>query len=412
MADEKKSESSSEQSETITSKSGEKSKNVVKNGEIKVAIEPTEPKNFNPKLSDLQDKAMNLSRMSEQGIINEKTGSAVVVREDGQINLSTSKYSQFKLSPNGRTQSISLENVVTTNRQKFSTDEFIINEHKMNPQLWEYTDFRKSELLTNQNAIVGNLCMMGSVLVKAWEPNLKRYVMIRRPWRGPIFGSQLNVPDILTSLKVNDPLKLNENILALSDKGYQVNGIIRDAKSLIGKNGEDRPGIIRNQDAMAGVASGSSSGGWDGSVTKITAADQLEFMHKFGEACVKVFKKEHWVLPASVCVSQACIESGYGSSARAAQDQNYLGIGVYSDSSVGGQYNGVENCIWTWGNMMARSDGYYTQAYNQYQSDHDPVAFIASIAGTYAADVDYTSKVTSVIEGNPFLKDYDKQIYS
>lgn len=112
--------------------------------------------------------------------------------------------------------------------------------------------------------------MFGSILVKAWEPNLKRYMLIRRPWLGPMFGPFLNVAEVNPALGISDPLKLEEDILALSDKGYQVNGIIKDAKSLVGKQGEDRSGIIRNQDAMAssgGTSSGGGSkGGYSGTV--------------------------------------------------------------------------------------------------------------------------------------------------
>lgn len=238
-------------------------KNTVQ-GSIDVMIEPDEPKDFVPKLTDLMDKSKNLSRMSEQGIINEQTGAAVVVRSDGQINSSASKYSQYKLSPNGRTTEISMESVTMSNRKKYSIDEFLVNEHKLNPQLWELAEFRKAKLPTNQNAIVGDLQICGSVLVKAWEPNLKRYMLIRRPWRGPMFGALNNVPEINTALGVDDPLKLNEDILALTDKGYQVNAIIKDSASLIGKAGEDRPGIDRTSDAMSssgGTSAGGSSGG-------------------------------------------------------------------------------------------------------------------------------------------------------
>lgn len=231
---------------------------------VKVAIEPSEPKDFVPKLAELQDKSENISRMSEQGIISESTGAAVVVREGGQINLSSSKYSQLKLSPVGKISETSLESVTTTNRKKYYVDEFIINGHKLNPQLWEYADFRTSKLLTNEHAIVGNLCMSGTVLVKAWEPNLKRYVLIRRPWRGPVFGTLMNVPEINPALGINDPLKIEENILALSEKGYQVNGVIKDAKSLIGKTGVDRAGINRSADAFTGGNSSSSSSSMSG----------------------------------------------------------------------------------------------------------------------------------------------------
>ena len=227
-------------------------------GSIKVAIEPEEPKELTPTLNDMKSKSKNLSRMSEQGIVNEQTGAAVVVRTDGQINLAASKYSSYKLSPKGKVTEQSMESEKITNRMRLLTDEIIINEHKMNPQLWELTDFRESPLLSNKHAIIGGFTLDGHVLVKAWEPQLKRYMLIRRPWRGPMFGPILNVPEINSAIRVDDPLKINDDILALSDKGYQVSTIIKDSKSLIGKAGVDRPGIPRNVDAMEGTDSGNA----------------------------------------------------------------------------------------------------------------------------------------------------------
>jgi hypothetical protein len=232
----------------------------VTDGNINVTIEPDDPKNFCETLTDIRDKASNLSRMSEQGIVNEITGSAVVVRTDGQINLSASKFANIRINPNGKVTDQSLESETITNRKKFTTDEFVINEHKLNPQLWELADMRKQKLLINQNVTIGNLTMSGHVLVKVWEPNLKRYVLIRRPWRGPVFGPLMNVPEIHPALAIFDPLKLEENILALSDKGYQVNGAIKDAKSLIGKDGVDRQGsVARNTDALSGSGAGAAA---------------------------------------------------------------------------------------------------------------------------------------------------------
>lgn len=235
-------------------------------GSIKVAIEPEEPKELTPTLNDMKSKSKNLSRMSEQGIVNEQTGAAVVVRTDGQINLAASKYSSYKLSPKGKVTEQSMESEKITNRMRLLTDEIIINEHKMNPQLWELTDFRESPLLSNKHALIGGFTLDGHVLVKAWEPQLKRYMLIRRPWRGPMFGPILNVPEINTAIQVDDPLKINDDILALSDKGYQVSTVIKDSKSLVGKAGQDRSGIPRNVDAMEGTDSGNgSSGGGSGS---------------------------------------------------------------------------------------------------------------------------------------------------
>lgn len=256
----------------------------VTSGKINVAIEPEEPKSFTTSFKQIRDKANNLSRMSEQGIVNEITGAAVVVRTDGQINLTPSKYASMHMNPNGRITEQAMEKETVANRQKFTVDEILVNEHKLNPQLWELADMRAQKLLINQNVTIGNLTIDGHVLVKAWEPNLKRYMLIRRPWRGPMFGPLLNVPEINTAIKVNDPLKLNEDILALSDKGYQVNGIIKDAKSLIGKQGEDRAGsVARNTDAMYG--SGETGGGSASGVTVSATADTksvFEALKKLG----------------------------------------------------------------------------------------------------------------------------------
>lgn len=258
-----KSEQSVNQSEQKTDQQNQKEDiKDATSGKINVSIEPDDPKNFTTSLKQIRDKADNLSRMSEQGIVNEITGSAVVVRKDGQINMTPSKYASVHMNPNGRITEQAMEKETIANRQKFTVDEILVNEHKLNPQLWELADMRAQKLLINQNVIVGNLTLSGHVLVKAWEPNLKRYMLIRRPWRGPMFGPLLNVPEINTAIKINDPLKLNEDILALSDKGYQVNGIIKDAKSLIGKEGIDRAGsVARNTDANYGTGTGLPNAG-------------------------------------------------------------------------------------------------------------------------------------------------------
>lgn len=208
--------------------------------DINVTLEADPPKGFTTHLADLQVKTQNLSRMKEKGLINEKTGAALAIREEGQINLTSSLYSQYKLNPNGSSIEQTMESNTVAVRKNFNVDELTINNHKLNPSLYELTDFKRMKLPLNQEAIVGNFCVCGSVLVKAWEPNLKRYMLIRRPVRMPMFSNQLNVPEINTGLGISDPLTTTENILAQSSSGYQVNGAVTDAKSLIGKEGIDR----------------------------------------------------------------------------------------------------------------------------------------------------------------------------
>lgn len=214
----------------------------VDDGKIHVNVEPNPPKKFTTKLADVQAKGKNLSRANEKGLINEQTGSALAIRDNGQVNTTSGLYSQYKLNPNGKSVEQTLESNTISVRKKFAVNEFVINEHKLNPNLYEFTDFRNVKLPLGQEAIVGNFTLCGTVLVKAWEPNLKRYMLIRRPVRMPMFSNLLNVPDINTGIKVDDPLKVKDDILAKSDKGYQVNAEIKDEKSLVGKEGVNRGG--------------------------------------------------------------------------------------------------------------------------------------------------------------------------
>lgn len=220
----------------------------IEENNIKVNLEADPPKEFSTKLSDLENKAKNLNRMTEKGLINESIGSSAIVRDNGQINLTASTSSQYKLNPNGQSIEQTLESNTISVRKNFSVNELIINNHKLNPDLYELTDFKTRDILPGQDVIVGNLCVYGSVLVKAWEPNLKRYVLIRRPIRVPMFSNKLNTPSINSGLNINDPLKNTENILGKTNQGYQVNGAITDAKSLIGKEGVDRSDPTSNTD--------------------------------------------------------------------------------------------------------------------------------------------------------------------
>lgn len=217
---------------------------------INVNIEGKPPKGFStPNLASLKSKANNLSRMSEKGLINELTGSANIIRDNGQINLTASSSAQYKLNPDGTVIEISTESNAYSVRKKFSINELIVNDHKLNPDLYELTDFKQRTLLPGQDVIIGNLCVCGSVLVKAWEPNLKRYMLIRRPVRIPLFSNQLNTPTINTGLNITDPFQNSESILGQSSQGFQVNGKIKDKNSLIGKEGVDRTDPVNNKNS-------------------------------------------------------------------------------------------------------------------------------------------------------------------
>ena len=222
---------------------------------IDVTLEADEPQGFNTKLDEIKDKSKYIGRTTEKGFVNEEYGSSMALRENGQISLAAGKQAQMKMNPSGTVDILGLEIVNTSNRIKYYTDELVINDHKLNPNLWELTGFKSVPLQDNQFATVGNFTMAGYVLVRAWDRQLGRYMMIRRPARIAPFGPRLNVADIHPALKIDDPLKVKEDILALSKKGYQVNAKIEDKASRIGKEG------LKRDDAKYGAYRADKDGG-------------------------------------------------------------------------------------------------------------------------------------------------------
>lgn len=235
-------------------------------GKLNVSITKTND-DFNPTQAQIQERVKYIKRGHESAIMNDTTKSSMVIRHDGQINLSSNRYTQYKLNPSGKIIESSLESVSLSNRYKIQTDDMVLNEHKLNPYLYELTDMKKLASAYNNDMIVGNFCLFGSVLTKSWEMNLKRYVLMRRPARMPMFSTVLNVPEINTGLGVTDPLKIDEDLLAKSTKGYQVHDVVSDANSLIGKEGRARAGsnsgniISYGDTGAAGSAGGTSSNG-------------------------------------------------------------------------------------------------------------------------------------------------------
>lgn len=246
---------------------------------INVAIEPEEPKDMDLTVNQIKNIAEYGRRSHDKWLMNERSGSSMMLRNNGQTNLAASKYSQYKLNPEGSSQENTLVSQTITNRKILQADEFVFNNHKFNTQLIDLADFRKMKVDQNQNCVVGNFTVFGSVLVKAWEENLKRYVLIRRPARMSLFSPLLNVPDIMPASQVRSPLKSDEKLVGISDKGYQVNMIIYDHKTRIGKEGEDRAGIDRSAEHSGGIIGYSGGGGTAGRAVPLgqlgTAADPV-----------------------------------------------------------------------------------------------------------------------------------------
>lgn len=151
----------------------------------------------------LKDKAENAKSSVEAGFVNEHTGSSILLDRSGNAIIAASKTVQYKLQyACGHATEISLESNTITNRKNIIADEIIINKHKLNSQLYELTDMKR--YLNDPTQAVGNLTMYGTVLVKAWEPSLKKWVLIRRDIRTPLFSNMLNLPECPKAMDIED----------------------------------------------------------------------------------------------------------------------------------------------------------------------------------------------------------------
>jgi len=143
-------------------------------------------------IARFKDKSLNPDRTSDRGIVNEENASSLIIKENGNIIISSDETSNIKINQEKIIETTN-ESVTISNRRFLNTDEVIINNQKMNPQLLELSDTKV--LFDNPNDSIGNLMMDGTVLVKTWEPYLKKYVLIRRKIRTPLFSHKLNKPE-------------------------------------------------------------------------------------------------------------------------------------------------------------------------------------------------------------------------
>ena len=171
--------------------------------EIKqVELTQDKPAEFISDFVDILGKVFWPVRVVEKAM-NVINGS-IAARIDGQINVAASKHSQVKVAPNGSIENISFQEVHKTNKFKVEADDIIINNHKLNNKIYELADFKsvlEQEYDTNP-CIAGGITMIGTVLVKAWDLSLKRYVLIRRPINMPLFSPSLGAVDVHPGIKI------------------------------------------------------------------------------------------------------------------------------------------------------------------------------------------------------------------
>lgn len=164
----------------------------------------------------LKERDEQPDRASEKGIINPDTGSSLLLGRTGNVTVASSHNVQYKLNyASGLAREMSLQSDTITNRKRLKTDELMINNHKLNPQLYELTDMK--QLYHDPNYSIGNLTMNATVLVKAWEPNLEKWVLIRRPIRTPIFMNAVGIPRAHEDMDIDD--NITDEIESIQGKG-------------------------------------------------------------------------------------------------------------------------------------------------------------------------------------------------
>ncbi len=133
-------------------------------------------------------KTKRASNQTDDFTINKDSGASFAVRSDGSTTMASGIYAQYKADKNsGVATEISLQSNTVTVQKDIIANDITINRHKINSQLWEFTNFKN-----NCGTIMGNMMMDATILVKVWEPTLEQYVLIRRPARFPVFSNLLD----------------------------------------------------------------------------------------------------------------------------------------------------------------------------------------------------------------------------
>lgn len=133
-------------------------------------------------------KTKRASRQTDDYTINKKSGANITAKGDGSTAMVSGIYAQYKTDKNtGVATEISMQSNTITVQKDIVANDILINRHKINSQLWELTNFKN-----NHGTIMGNMMMDATILVKAWEPTLQKYVLIRRPARFPVFSNLLD----------------------------------------------------------------------------------------------------------------------------------------------------------------------------------------------------------------------------
>ncbi len=156
--------------------------------------------------NEIKNKTGKVDYDGDYGIVNPNSHASILARDDGNVVIASDSYTQFKLDKNASSViQNSLSSISNSVTKEINSNDITINKHKFNNQLIDLTDFRN----VNGN-ILGSIMINGTILVKTWEPNLEKWVLIRRPISTAMFSNRLNIPNTPEQLEVD--LKIEDDV--------------------------------------------------------------------------------------------------------------------------------------------------------------------------------------------------------
>ena len=169
--------------------------------------------NLTTNIEQIKKEAQYRERNLDKTIKN--ANGSITTKKDGSIALSSGRASHIQLSPEGVSAHSAVYEGAKTNIYSVDTKDIIINNHKLNNKLYELADFKK--VLNSYDSsvhIAGGLTMLGTVLVKAWEPNLKRYVLVRRQINIPMFSPSVGGFEVPPGIKITPQMDTIQKIIS------------------------------------------------------------------------------------------------------------------------------------------------------------------------------------------------------
>lgn len=150
-------------------------------------------------------KTKNAKPTVDVGFINKESGTTMTIKESGTATMNSGIYAQYKCDKDsGVTTETAMQSISNTVQRELTLCDLIVNRHKFNTQLIEFTN-----LVSNMETVMGNLTFNSTILVKAWEPTLEQFVLIRRPARFSAFGNLLDAYTIDDRLAIKDDYEEN-----------------------------------------------------------------------------------------------------------------------------------------------------------------------------------------------------------